>query len=197
MSRLSARSIAFLAITSALSLTPARHGMATPITQKLSRGSSSIKFGVDSPAPVLQMNGNLKTFNGNVTLDPNGSTISGLTVALQLDSAQLPPDQMLQGIFLQSVIARLQQRIATFRSDSISSVTGNQYLATGSYTWHNKTRRATVPFQLIRVSPSATELRVLMRGGLTDATTPQELASAAPGASQSSGWAQAKLVFQK
>jgi polyisoprenoid-binding protein YceI len=141
------------------------------------------------------MNGHLKDFTGTVVLNPDGSAISELNVRVHLDSAQLPPDQMLQSIFLHSVLARLNQQAATFRSTSIERIRGNEYIATGSYGWHQKNRAATIPFQLIRTSPSATELRVLMRGGLTTATTPKELSSAAPGASQSSGWARATLVF--
>ena len=171
--------------------------VATPISQKLVRDSSRITFGVDSPAPVLNMHGHVKTFGGTVTLGPEERSISDLLLSIQLDSAQLPPDQMLQGIFLQSVIARLQQRVATFRSTDIEHVRGDSYLAKGTYTWRNKSRLATIPFNLIHSSPSATEIRVLMRGSLTEATTPQELAATAPGASQSAGWARATFVFGK
>lgn len=169
--------------------------VATPITQKLVRPSSSIKFGVDSPAPALQMNGQLQTFAGTVTLNADGSAISEIALTVQLDSAQLPPDQMLQGIFLHSVIARLRQNVATFRSSSIERTNGDEYRATGSYTWHQKSRPATIPFRLVRASPTHSELRILMKGALTDATTPKELTSAAPGATQSSGWARATLIF--
>lgn len=182
-------------LASSLALLVCSTAYAAPIKQQLARGSSSIKFGVDSPSPTLQMNGHLKDFTGTVTLNPDGSAISELNVVVRLDSAQLPPDQMLQGIFLHSVLARLNQRAATFHSSSIERVQGNEYIATGSYGWHKKNRPATIPFKLIRTSPSATELRVLMRGGLTTATTPKELSSAAPGASQSSGWARATLIF--
>lgn len=168
---------------------------ATPLTQKLIRPSSSIRFGVDSPAPALQMNGQLKTFTGSITLHPDGSAISQIDITLELDSAQVPPDQMLQGIFLHSVIAKLNQRVATFRSSSVEKVAGSDYVATGAYTWHRKERQATIPFRLVRSSPTSSELRVLMKGALTDATTPKELIAAAPAASQSSGWARATLIF--
>jgi polyisoprenoid-binding protein YceI len=170
---------------------------AAPITQKLVRPSSSIKFGVDSPSPALQMNGQLKTFSGTITLKPDGSAVSQFSMTVQLDSAQLPPDQMLQGIFLHSVLARFNQRTSTFQSSSVERITGNEYRATGSYTWHNKSRSATLPFHLIRASPTHSEMRIVMRGALTDATTPKELSSAAPGASQSSGWARATLIFAR
>jgi polyisoprenoid-binding protein YceI len=187
--------IPILAIVTTLVTSLSTTAYGEPIKQQLSRSSSSIKFGVDSPSPALQMNGHLKDFTGTVILNPDGSAISELNVVVHLDSAQLPPDQMLQSIFLHSVLARLNQQAATFRSTSIERVRGNEYIASGSYGWHKKNRSATIPFQLIRTSPSATELRVLMRGGLTDATTPKELSSAAPGASQSSGWTRATLVF--
>lgn len=183
-----------LALAATVMATPAA-SIAAPINQKLARGSSRITFGVDSPAPVLNMQGHVKTFGGSVTINPEERGISDLLLSVQLDSAQLPPDQMLQGIFLQSVIARLQQRTATFRSNSIERLSGDNYLASGTYTWHNRNRHATIPFQLVRSAPSVTEIRVLMRGALTDSTTPKELADTAPGASQSAGWARATFVF--
>ena len=170
---------------------------AAPITQKLVRPSSSIKFGVESPSPALQMNGHLQTFAGTVTLNPDGSAVSHLDMTVQLDSAQLPPDQMLQAIFLHSVIARFKKHVATFRSYAVEQVSGDEYRATGSYTWQNRNRPATLPFRLVRASPEHSELRILMRGALTDATTPKELTAAAPAASQSSGWARATLIFSR
>jgi len=192
------RDIARLALTVvALGLFDVPPTLAAPITQKLVRPSSSIRFGVESPSPALQMNGQLQTFTGTITLAPDGSAISNIDVTVQLDSAQLPPDQMLQAIFLQSVIARFKQRVATFRSSEIERIRGDEYRATGSYTWHNKTRSATLPFHLVRASPGQSEIRILMKGALTDATTPRELTAAAPAASQSSGWARATLLFAR
>jgi polyisoprenoid-binding protein YceI len=141
------------------------------------------------------MNGHLKTFSGTITLSADGSAISRMAMTVQLDSAQLPPDQMLQGILLHSVIARINQRVATFQSTSIESLEGNEYRARGSYSWMNKNRTAVLPFRLVRASPAQSELRILMQGALTDATTPKELSAAAPAASQSSGWARATLIF--
>jgi len=193
------RNIAHLASLTvvALGLFDIPSSLAAPITQKLVRPSSSIRFGVESPSPTLQMNGHLQTFTGTITLAPDGSAISNIDVTVQLDSAQLPPDQMLQGIFLHSVIARFKQRVATFRSSEIERVRGDEYRASGSYTWQNKTRPATLPFHLVRASPSQSEIRILMKGALTDATTPKELTAAAPAASQSSGWARATLLFAR
>jgi polyisoprenoid-binding protein YceI len=181
----------------ALGLGSVSSTLATPITQKLVRPSSSIRFGVESPSPALQMNGQVKTFSGTITLDADGSAVSQIAMTIQLDSAQLPPDQMLQGILLHSVIARINQRVATFQSSSIERLEGNDYRASGSYSWMNKNRPAVLPFRLVRASPTQSEVRILMKGALTDASTPKELSAAAPGASQSSGWARATLVFAR
>jgi polyisoprenoid-binding protein YceI len=182
---------------STLSVYNIASSLATPITQKLVRTSSNITFGVESPSPALQMNGKLQTFTGAITLNADGSAISDIAMTVQLDSARVQPDQMLQGIFLHSVISRLSQSVATFRSSTIERLNGDEYRAIGSYTWHQKSRTATLPFRLIGVSPIHSELRILMQGALTDATTPKELSSAAPGASQSSGWARATLIFAR
>jgi polyisoprenoid-binding protein YceI len=194
----SLREIVYLSfVATALGVCDASRAFAAPITQKLVRPSSSITFGVESPSPALQMNGHLQTFVGAITLNEDGSAISNISLTVQLDSAQLPPDQMLQGIFLQSVLARFKQRVATFRSSEVVRVRGDEYRATGSYAWYNKDRRAILPFRLIRSSPDHSELRILMRGALTDTTTPQELTAVAPAASQSSGWARATLIFSR
>lgn len=168
---------------------------AVPRTQLLARNASSITFGVNSPAPALQMSGRLKEFSGSVSLNPDAS-IKQVTLGLNLSSAQLPPDQLLQGFFLQSVLARFRQSTTTFTSSAITRVHNNDYLATGTYTWQSKTRSATVPFELLNVSHQSTEIRVRMKGALTDHSTPPELEAAAPGASNSTGWASAVLVFR-
>lgn len=196
--RRSLKEVVYLSlIATALGVCDVPLSFAAPITQKLVRPSSSIKFGVDSPSPALQMNGHLQTFGGTITLNPDGSAVSYLDMTVQLDSAQLPPDQMLQAIFLHSVIARFKQHVATFRSSSVEQVSGDEYRATGSYTWQNRSRPATLPFRIVRTSPEHSELRILMRGALTDATTPKELTAAAPAAAQSSGWARASLFFSR
>ena len=172
-----------------------RHVAAIPHVQSLAKGSSSVKFGVDSSAPTLQMNGQLQDFSGTLSLTDDGSAISQLHVTLNMGSAQLPPDQFLQSMLLHSVIARFQQQKATFKSSSIEHIRGNEYIANGSAMWQNRPRTASVPFQLIKVSPNKTEIKVLMRGGLGGATPPPELLAAGPGAKNSTGWARATLVF--
>ena len=168
---------------------------ALPTRQILSRSASSINFGVDSAAPALQMSGKLKDFNGSVSVNPDAS-IKQVTLALNLSSAQLPPDQLLQGFFLQSVLARFRQPSTTFTSSEITRLDTHHYVAQGSYSWQNKTRLASVPFELVKSSLEGTEIRVRMKGALTDRSTPPEIEAAAPGASNSSGWASAVLVFR-
>ena len=187
----------FSLLSYALGIGGISSSLAAPITQKLVRPSSSIRFGVESPSPALQMNGQLQTFAGTITLNAEGSAVSQIAMTVQLDSARLPPDQMLQGILLHSVIARIKQRVATFQSSSIERLEGNEYRASGNYSWMNKNRPAVLPFRLVSASPTQSEVRILMQGALTDASTPKELSSAAPGASQSSGWARATLVFAR
>lgn len=172
-----------------------RMANAAPPIQSLAKNSSSVKFGVESPAPTLQMNGQLHDFSGTLSLTEDGSAISQLQVTLDMGSAQLPPDQFLQSMLLHSVIARFKQQKATFKSSKIEHIRGNEYLATGSAMWQNRPRSASIPFHLIKVSPAATEIKVLMRGGLGGKTPPPELLAAGPGATNSTGWARATLVF--
>ena len=172
-----------------------RKASATPHVQSLVKSSSSVKFGVDSAAPTLQMNGQLQDFSGTLSLTEDGSAISQLQVTLNVGSAQLPPDQFLQSMLLHSVIARFQQQKATFKSTTIEHIRGNQYVATGSAMWQNRPRAASIPFHIIKVSPAATEIKVLMRGGLGGKTPPPELLAAGPEATHSTGWARATLLF--
>jgi hypothetical protein len=141
------------------------------------------------------MNGQLQDFSGTLALTEDGSAISQLNVTLNMGSAQLPPDQFFQSMLLHSVIARFQQQKATFKSSSIEHIRGNEYVANGSAIWQNRPRAASIPFQLLKVSPSKTEIKVIMRGGLGGATPPPELLAAGPGARDSTGWARATLVF--
>lgn len=178
-----------------LAATSLQGAAAAPHIQSLARAASSVKFGVDSAAPTLQMNGQLKDFSGTLSLTDDASAISQLQVTLNVGSAQLPPDQFLQSMLLHSVIARFPQQKTTFKSSNIEHVRGNQYVATGSAMWQNRPRAASIPFQVIKVSPAATEIKVLMRGDLGGKTPPPELLAAGPDASHSTGWARATLIF--
>lgn len=169
--------------------------LATPVQQILSRSASTIAFGVESPSPALDMNGRLQDFSGAVSLNPTDNSLSHLQLTLNLNSAQLPADQFLQNVFLQSIISRFKQPTATFRGTSFAHIRDDEYTATGSYSWQNRTRAATVPFRLVRVSTTKSEIKVSFRGGLSDGPTPPEFSAIGPAASQSTGWARATLIF--
>lgn len=173
----------------------ARNGFALPIQQVLSRPSSSISFGVDSKAPALQMQGVLKDFKGTLSLDLEQLERSFVKMTLNLHSAQLSPDQILQAVFLQSALARVDPPSTTFESTSITKGKGNTHLLSGIYTWMGKRKNATVPIRIMNASPNKTEIRLLLSGVLQEKQTPRELTAIAPGSAGSKGWAKATLVF--
>jgi len=168
---------------------------ATPVKQTLSRPSSSIAFGVDSPSPALTMNGHVHDFSGAVSINPSDNSIAQLQLGINISSAQLPPEQFLQSVFLQSILARFKQSTAGFRSSSVEHIRGDEYVAAGTYSWQNRVRPATIPLRVVHTSPTRSELKVAFSGGLSEASAPSELTSIAPGASQSTGWARATLIF--
>lgn len=166
-----------------------------PIQQGLSRSSSSIRFGIDSKAPVLQMQGALKDFKGTLSLDLDHLERSFVKMTLNLQSAQLSPDQILQAVFLQSALARVNPPSTTFESTSLTKGKGDTYLLTGSYSWMGRRKSATVPIRILSASPTKTEIRVLLSGVLQENQAPRELTTLAPGSAGSKGWAKATLVF--
>lgn len=168
---------------------------ATPVQQKLARSSSSVTFGINSPNPSLRMNGSFRDFSGALSLDPTEITNSDLSVSLTLSSAQLPPDQILQAVLLQSVIARVANRASTFESSSIEHLEGSRYLVNGTYTWMNKRKPASVPIEVERATPSLTEIRLLLDGSFRNKNIPGEFAPLAQSAEGSKGWTKALLVF--
>ena len=169
--------------------------LAAPISQSLKRSSSSINFGVDSPSPSLSMQGSFKDFSGELLLNPTKIESSKIKLSLNLASAQLPPDQLLQAIFLQTALARFKQHSGTFESTSIEKIRDNTYLVTGNYTWMKRTKRTTLPVQIIRASPAVTEIKLLLDGAVQAKDLQPETAQLAPGLQGSKGWAQATLVF--
>jgi polyisoprenoid-binding protein YceI len=166
-----------------------------PIQQVLSRSSSSINFGVDSKAPALQMQGALKDFKGTLSLDLDQLERSFVKMTLNLQSAQLSPDQILQAVFLQTALAHVNPPSTTFESTSIAKGKGDTYLLSGMYTWMGKRKSATVPIRIMSASPTKTEIRLLLSGVLQEKEAPRELAAIAPGSAGSKGWAKANLVF--
>jgi polyisoprenoid-binding protein YceI len=173
----------------------ARDGFSLPIQQVLSRSSSSISFGVDSKAPALQMQGALKDFKGTLSLDLEQLERSFVKMTLNLQSAQLSPDQILQAMFLQTALARVNPPSTTFESTAIAKGKGDTYLLSGMYTWMGKRKNATVPIRIMNASPTKTEIRLLLTGVLQEKEAPRELAAIAPGSAGSKGWAKATLVF--
>ncbi len=166
--------------------------LATPVHQVLLRRSSSVAFGVTSPNPALSMNGSLRDFSGTVILDPSAVTNSQLSLSLALSSVKLPPDQVLQAVFLQTVLAKLPTKQTTFTSTKLEHVAGSRYMAHGTYSWLNKQRQATVPIEILRASPSLTEIRVVLDGSLHDSNASSAITQGIDGAH---GWTKAVLIF--
>lgn len=185
---------AFLALTS-VSVGLIAPAIASPITQTLSRATSSVTFGIKSPNPSLCMNGSFKDFRGTIDFNPDSITDSNLELTLSLSSAQLPPDQMLQAVFLQTAIARFANHPSTFESTSIEHLHGKTYMINGSYTWMNKRKTASIPVELSKATPTLTEIRLFLDGSFTNKNAPSELSNLAASAQGSKGWTKAVLVF--
>ena len=137
---------------------------ATPVTLTLVRPPSSVKFGVSSPSPALQMNGSLSDFNGSLVIDDQHLSLSHVRFSMNLTSAQLPPNQVLQAVMLQTLLSRLRNERTTFESSSIEHLRDSTYLVSGSYNWLNKSRQAEIPIQLVQTSPTRTEIKVTVNG---------------------------------
>jgi hypothetical protein len=164
---------------------------ATPLTLHLKKPASSIKFGVSSPTPTLQMNGSLSDYAGLVVIDPQRSTLSHVKLSLDLSSAQLPPNQFMQAILLQTLLAKMQNGRTTFESSDITHLRGSQYLVSGTYTWMNSQKQAEVPIQLVQATPTKTEIRIIV----DEPIKPSSKTSQFGDVSGSSGWAKATLIF--
>ena len=165
------------------------------VRQALRRPDTKITFGVSSPTPGLAMNGDLTGYSGLLALNSRGLEHSSLELTLNLQSARLSPDQVLQAVFLQTALARVREPKPTFRSSAIRRNGNNSLLVDGAFTWEGKVRKATVPLQLVRSSPALTELRLLFDGTMKGHQVPPELSGL--GASTASGWAQATLIFAR
>lgn len=177
---------------------PCASAWAAPVTLHLTRPPSSVSFGVTSPSPALTMNGFFKDFSGELLLDPRGLAQSTIKLSLNLASAQLPPEQMLQAIFLQTTLAHLRDQSGTFSSTSIEPLGDGQFVVTGNTTWDNKTKETSVPIEVLEFSPSRTEIKFLLDGAVRPQDVqpvPPNLVKIAPGISGARGWAKATLVF--
>jgi polyisoprenoid-binding protein YceI len=176
-------------------LTPLCSSHAAPIRQVLVRPSSSITFGVRAPNPTLTMNGSFREFGGSVSLDPYSITRSRIELSLALSSAQLPPDQILQAVFIQTALSRFPQKSSTFQSTEIEHLENDTYLIHGTYSWMNKRKPASVPVEITKATPSLTEIRLLLDGSFTNKGVPSEFSNLADSAQGARGWSKAVLVF--
>lgn len=168
---------------------------ASPIRQTLNRPSSSIRFGVQSQSPALTMNGSFKTFRGDLLLDPSHFENSLFDLSLELDSAQLPADQLLQALFIQTTLSRFRDRSGSFVSTSIEPLSKSRFIVTGECTWNSQTRSTKVPIEVIHLSPSRSEIRFLLDGAVRPQDVKPEVSKIAPGIAGTKGWAKANLIF--
>jgi polyisoprenoid-binding protein YceI len=168
---------------------------ATPVRQELARESSRITFGVQSPNPTLKMNGSFRDFRGKFQLHPNNITDSTLELTLDLSSVALPPDQLVQALFVQGIISRVAPSPNTFRSSRIEHTSGNSYLLHGSYTWMNKLQKVTVPITLQEASARRTQVHLFLEGAFVGRNIPQQYEGLAASAKGTEGWTKGVLVF--
>lgn len=64
------------------------------------------------------------------------------------------------------------------------------------YTWQGKSKRTTVPVEIVRASPSLSEIRLLLNGKANDGDSPPELSQLGGlNAAGSKGWAKGTFVF--
>lgn len=179
----------------ALFLSDIGRAYAAPVHQVLSRNSSSINFGVDSKSDALKMNGSLKDFSGDILIDPLDIESARISFSATLSSATLPPNQMMQAILLQSIIARVENKRTSFTSTSVERLSGKNYLIHGRYSWGRSFRNLSLPVELTTSSKTKTEIRIKAREQFRNQSTPSEFAALAESARGSSGWASARLVF--
>ena len=166
-----------------------------PVSQGLQKSSSDITFAVQSPNPSLRMNGSFEEFRGSFKLDPENVTQSELELTLNLRSLTLPPDQLMQALFAQGILARVAPSPNSFRSSSIERTAGNSYLIHGNYTWMSKVKKVSLPIKILEASPKRSEIQLLIEGSFVKRDVPSQYEALASGAVGSRGWTKAKLVF--
>jgi polyisoprenoid-binding protein YceI len=144
------------------------------------------------------MNGAFTKFGGHIVLDLEDVTRSQVSLSLDLRSAQLSPDQILQAVFLQTAVAHLRPPETSFVSKLIERKKEKTYLVHGAYQWQGKTRNTTVPVQIIQVTPSRAEVRVLMNGAAKPGESPDELRALGDiSLVGTKGWAKGTFVFAR
>jgi polyisoprenoid-binding protein YceI len=171
------------------------HAESKTIDQVLSRRGSQITFGVESPNPGLRMNGSISEFSGVFSLDPNDLTRSHLELTVSLSSMKLPPEQALQAILLQGIVARVSPTPRTFQSSHFEHVSGPKYLVHGSYDWLSRREKVVVPITIDSASPQASSISVIFSGDFKKRAVPAQLQGLANDAVGSKGWTKAKLIF--
>jgi polyisoprenoid-binding protein YceI len=186
-----------LALTAVLTWVYPRILVATPVRQELARSSSQITFGVESPNPSLRMNGSFEDFRGRFELNPARITDSTLELTLNLASVSLPPEQLMQALFVQGIIARVAPRPHTFRSSRLEHTSGSSYLLHGSYSWMNKVKPVSVPITVLEASPKRTRLQLFLEGSFVGHNVPQQFEGLAASAKGTEGWTKAVLVFKQ
>jgi polyisoprenoid-binding protein YceI len=168
---------------------------ATPVRQELARESSRITFGVQSPNPTLKMNGSFQDFRGKFELNPDDLTDSSLELTLNLSSLTLPPDQLMQALFVQGILSRVASQPNTFRSTRIEHTSGNSYLLHGNYTWMNKLKKVSVPITIQEASVRRTQIHLILEGAFVGRNVPQQYEGLAASAKGTEGWTKGVLVF--
>jgi len=170
------------------------HAAPVRVEQILSKPNSSIKFGVQSPSPTLQMNGEFTRFSGKLVLNPTNVEDSTVSLMLDLRSLQLPPDQLIQTIFAQTALAQVKQPEPIFTSDSISRISGSRYSVAGMYTWQGKKKPTQFPIEILKASQSESIIKVALNGDTKNKDAPPELGGMEIAGSR--GWAKGVLVFR-
>jgi polyisoprenoid-binding protein YceI len=176
--------------------TSSTNAHATPYTLSLSRPQSSVRFGLSAPQSALQLDGTLSDFTGSIIFDDNQDAITHARFSMNLSSAKLPPNQVLQAILLQTLLSRLRPQKTTFESSKIAHLRDSTYLVSGSYTWMDRTRHAEIPVQLVYADTTRAEIAILVDGPLKTPHSPTpEFKGLGEIPANASGWARAKLIF--
>jgi polyisoprenoid-binding protein YceI len=141
------------------------------------------------------MNGSFEDFRGQFELNPSQITDSTLELTLNLASVSLPPEQLMQALFVQGIIARVAPRPNTFRSSRLEHKSGSSYLLHGSYSWMNKIKPVSVPITVLEASPKRTRIQLFLEGAFVGRSVPQQFEGLAASAKGTEGWTKAVLVF--
>lgn len=160
------------------------------IKQKLDLNSSDVRFDVNSKA--LNCSGSFTNYKGELLLNPQNVEESKVALSLDLQSVMLPPDQVLQALMIQTVLQKAGDPIAHFQSTAIRKSGTNKLLIDGAYSWRNKKGTTTIPVQIVKLSPSLSQIKFLLNG--TARSKELEVPGLEPG--QFEGAAESRLTFR-